>query len=130
VTTRSIDRKGVDIDVENNTVVVRVRGERCGSVLLERVAVSASARLSPRCLARLAESGTGLLIMSGGTRVPSATAMEQPCGDGDIDLADRAICLLGDEPLRVNLARSIVAMITAQLALLQRGRDVRPCPCR
>ena len=118
----------MDIDVENDTVVVRVRGERCGSVLLERVAVSASARLSSRCLARLAESGTGLLIMSGGARVPSAMAMEQPCGD--IDLADRAICLLGDEPLRVNLARSIVAKITVQLALLQRGRDVRPCPCR
>jgi CRISPR-associated protein Cas1 len=106
MTTLYIDRKGADINVENDTVVVRVQGERCGTVALkplERVVVSASARLATRRLARLAENGTGLLIMSGGKRAPSATLMGQPRGDIDLRIAQYA--LVNDEPLRAHLAR-------------------------
>jgi CRISPR-associated protein Cas1 len=63
MTTLYIDRKGAEIDVEGDTVVVRTDGERrCTIPLkpLERVIVASSARLTTRCLARLAENGTGL----------------------------------------------------------------------
>jgi CRISPR-associated protein Cas1 len=94
MTTLYIDRKGAEIDVESDTVVVRVDGERCGTVPLrplERVVVSASARLSTRCLARLAENGTGLLIISGSKRAPSATLMGQPSGDIELRMAQYAL---------------------------------------
>lgn len=55
MTTLYIDRKGAEIDVEGDTVVVRTDGERRGTIPLkplERVVVASSARLTTRCLAR------------------------------------------------------------------------------
>jgi CRISP-associated protein Cas1 len=127
MTTLYIDRKGAEIDVENDTVVVRIAGERCGTVPLkplERVVVFASAKLSTRCLARLAENGTGLLIISGSKRAASATLMGQPRGDVELRMAQYAF--VKDEPLRAHLSRGLVtAKITAQLALLRRAEESR-----
>jgi CRISP-associated protein Cas1 len=131
MTTLYIDRRGADIDVENDTVIVRLKGERCGTVPLrplERIVVSASAKLSTRCLARLAENGIGLLILPGGKRASSATLMGQPRGDTELRIAQYA--LVRDEPFRAYLARGLViAKITAQLAFLHQAAEKRgPSP--
>ena len=127
MTTLYIDRKGAEIDVEGDTVVVRTDGERRGTVPLkplERVVVASSARLTTRCLARLAENGTGLLILSGRQHLPAATLIGQP--NGDIALRMAQYALMADEAMRAHLARGfVVAKITAQAALLRRAEEAR-----
>ncbi|MCZ7659387.1 MAG: CRISPR-associated endonuclease Cas1 [Xanthobacteraceae bacterium] len=89
MTTVHIDHRGADVDVEGDRLVVRVAGERKGTLplkLLERVVVSGVARLSTRLVARLAERGIGLVLDRVG-RPLAATAFAPARADGALRLA-------------------------------------------
>jgi CRISPR-associated protein Cas1 len=82
MTTVHIDHRGADIDVDGDRLVVRVEGERKGTLplnLIERLVVSGVARLTTRLIAKLAERGVGLVLdrvgrKAGGTAVVAARA--------------------------------------------------------
>lgn len=127
MTTLYIDRKGADVDVDGGAVVVRVDGQRRSAVPLkplERVIVASSARLTTRFLARLAENGTGLLILAGLQHKPVATLMGRP--DGDVALRMAQYALSADEAGRAHLSqRFVLGKLSAQLALLRRMEETR-----
>jgi CRISPR-associated protein Cas1 len=108
MTTVHIDHRGADIDVDGDRLVVRVEGERKGTLPLnpiERLVVSGVARLTTRLIAKLAERGVGLVLdrvgrKAGGTAVVAARA------DRSLRLAQYDA--LFDSTARIELARPLV----------------------
>ena len=70
MSTLYVDRKDAEVELEGDTVVVRVDGDRQGTTpvaLLERVVVAgARNRIGTRLVSKLAELGIGLTVL--GTR--------------------------------------------------------------
>ena len=125
MTTLYIDHRGVDVDAEGDTVVVRAEGERRGTVPLrplERLIVASSARLTTRLLAKLAANGTGLLVLAGLKKAPSAALLGRPHGDTELRAAQ--FLLLDHEEARAALAKPLVASkIEGQRALLREAEE-------
>lgn len=108
MTTVHIDHRGADIDVEGDRLVVRVEGERKGTLpfnLIERVVVSGVARLSTRLIARLSDRGVGLVIDRIG-KSSNPVAMVAAHADRALRLAQYDA--LFDQAARVDLSRPLV----------------------
>lgn len=108
MTTVHIDHRGADIDVDGDRLVVRVEGERKGTLplnLIERLVVSGVARLTTRLVAKLAERGIGLVLDRVG-RGLGATAVVAARADRTLRLAQYDA--LADMPARLGLARPLV----------------------
>ncbi len=108
MTTVHIDRRGADIDIEGDRLVVRAEGERKGTLplnLIDRLVISNAARLTTRLIARLTERGIGLVIdRSGKPGRPTALLAARP---------DRALRLaqydaLFDATARIAFSRPLV----------------------
>src|SRR5204862_5650070 len=107
-TTIHIDHRGADVDVDSDRLVVRVEGERKGTLplnLIERLVVSGVARLTTRLLAKLAERGIGLVLDRVG-RGGGATAMVAARADRALRLAQYDV--LSDPLARLDLSRPLV----------------------
>lgn len=110
MSTLFIDRKGVDIDAEADTIVVRADGERRGTIPLrplERVVVKGTARLTTRLIARLMEQGIALTVLAGRAHQPAASFAAPGYGDTQLRLAQYALAL--DEPARARLSIGLIA---------------------
>lgn len=118
MTTVHIDHRGADVDLDGDRMVVRVEGERKGTLLLnliERLVVSGVARLTTRLLARLVERGVGLVLDRVG-RGAGVTAVAPRRADGPLRLAQYDI--LFDASARVELSRPLVR------DKIERGREL------
>ena len=120
MSTLFIDRRGAEVDVDSDIIVVRTGGEQTGRVPLaavERVVVRGKARLSTGLLTRLAERGVGLLVLGGRRHLPSARLSGGPGADAALRIAQ--VHLLDDEPRRRSIAgRILLAKITGQHRLI------------
>jgi CRISP-associated protein Cas1 len=108
MTTVHIDHRGADVDVDGDRLVVRVEGERKGTLplnLVERLVVSGVARLTTRLIIRLAERGIGLVLDRAGKGL-GATAVVAARPDRALRLAQYDA--LADLPARLALARPLV----------------------
>lgn len=123
-----IDRKDVELDVENGATVLRVAGTREGTVPLagiERLIVRGSATLSARLLAELWRQGVGLLVVSGRRNEPTARLLGRPHSDVRLRLAQYE--LMRNEEQRTLFAhRLVAAKLRGQLLLLRTAREQRP----
>lgn len=127
MTTLYIDRKDADLDLEGDTLVVRVAGERQGTAplgILERVVLRGSSRIASRVITKLAERGVGLLLLSGRMNAPSATLLGRPNGDSALRIAQ--VHLLQDEDARCELSLGLVrGKIAGQSRLLREAERER-----
>jgi CRISPR-associated protein Cas1 len=108
MTTVHIDHRGADVDVDGDRLVVRVEGERKGTLplnLIERLVVSGLARLTTRLVAKLAERGIGLVVDRVG-RSAGATPVVAARPDRTLRLAQYDA--LFDLSARVDIARPLV----------------------
>lgn len=108
LTTVHIDHHGADVDVEGERIVVRVEGERKGTLplnLIERLVVSGVARLTTRLVTRLAERGIGLVLDRVG-KGGGATAVVAARADRRLRLAQYDAQF--DLAIRLDLARPLV----------------------
>ncbi|WP_315783303.1 MULTISPECIES: CRISPR-associated endonuclease Cas1 [unclassified Bradyrhizobium] len=108
MTTVHIDQRGAEVDVDGDRLVVRVGGERKGTLplqLVERLVVSGVAHLTTRLLTRLAERGIGLVLDRIG-KGGSATALLSTRPDRATRLAQYDLLL--DAAGRLELARPLV----------------------
>ena len=114
-----IDHRNADIDVDGDRLVVRVAGERKGTVplrLVERVVVASSARLASRMITRLKSLGIGLVVA--GTRFGQG-AVGVVAASGDTARRLGQYELARDPARRLVVARELVARkIDGQAALL------------
>lgn len=109
MSTVHIDHRGADVDVDGDRIIVRVEGERKGTLplnLVERLVVSGMARLTTRLVAKLAERGIGLVLDRIGRRGSGARAVVAAHADRGLRLAQYDV--LFDPPARVDLARPLV----------------------
>jgi CRISPR-associated protein Cas1 len=136
-----LDRKGLALDVEANSLTVRLaspgspRGSGArgwGAVAtriplapLERVVVHGEATLSTRVLAALWRHDVGLLLLSGRHSEATARLVGRPHDDAMLRLEQYRRAL--DETVCRGAARRIVAAkLAAEARLLARARDLRP----
>src|SRR5438477_2232665 len=108
MTTVHIDHRGADVDVDGDRLVVRVEGERKGTLplnLIERLVVSGVARLTTRLVAKLAERGIGLVLDRVG-RGLGAIPVVAARADRALRLAQYDV--LVDISARLGLARPLV----------------------
>src|SRR5712691_12517785 len=118
MTTVHIDHRGADVDVDGDRIVVRVEGERKGTLplnLVERLVVSGVARLTTRLVAKLAERGIGLVLDRVGRRA-GATPVMPTRADGALRLAQYDV--LFDPAARLDLSRPLVR------EKIERGREL------
>jgi CRISPR-associated protein Cas1 len=109
MTTLFVDRNDADLDMDGDTLVVRVDGERKGTTpmrLLERVVVHGPARMTSRLLARLAELGVGVLVEKSRYRGGGVHVVGEAAGDRRLRLAQYQV--LTDTAARARLACPIV----------------------
>lgn len=128
MTTLYVDRSDADLDLEGDTLVIRVKGERQGTApvgVLERVVLRGSSRIASRVITKLAERGVGLLLLSGRNNAPAATLLGRPGGDSALRIAQAR--LLDDEPARQWLALGLVrGKIAGQARLLRQAQTEAP----
>jgi CRISPR-associated protein Cas1 len=108
MTTVHIDHRGADVDVDGDRIVVRVDGERKGTLplnLIERLVVSGVARLTTRLVAKLAERGIALVLDRVG-RSAGATSVVPARADRALRLAQYDV--LFDPAARLELSRPLV----------------------
>lgn len=124
MTTLYVDRKDADLDLEGDTLVVRVGGERHGTApigILERVVLRGSSRIASRVITKLAERGVGLLLLSGRNNAPAATLLGRPGGDSALRIAQ--VRILDDEEARRWLSLGLVrGKIAGQARLLRQAQ--------
>lgn len=109
MTTVHIDHRGADVDLEGERLVVRVEGERKGTLpmkLIERVVISGAARLTSRLVARLAERGVGLVLDRNGRE--GATTLV--CAQADKLLRLSQYPALHDKTARLEISCMLVRM--------------------
>lgn len=127
MSTLFVDRRGADVDAEGDTVVVRVEGERKGTIPLkplERVVIKGTARLTTRLLTKLVQHGIGLLVLGGRTKRPTAALIGSPSSDAILRLAQAN--LLRNEPARAAISQGLVSTkIKGQLAILRQAETCR-----
>ncbi|MCI4660329.1 MAG: CRISPR-associated endonuclease Cas1 [Neomegalonema sp.] len=131
MTTLYVDRRGVDLDLDGEAIVIRASEDRVGTAplrLLERVVIRAAARVTVRLLARLADRGIGVLLLSGRSKKPGTLLPARMAGDPALRLAQYAALL--DEPYRERVALLLVAgKIWRQIECLRTlagpGEDLR-----
>lgn len=129
MSTLIVDRRKADIEDDGDRLVVRVAGERIGTVPmapLDRVILPASARIGTRLLARLYDKGIGVLILSGRRRLPSVALQSRKAGDWQLQQSQ--LRAQDDPPLRDAVAASlIVAKLEGQARLLaELASDAKP----
>ena len=122
-----IDRRGAAVDLEGDTLVVRVDGRREGTAplgALSRVVVYGSAQFGTRLVARLAERGIGLVLLPGRASQP-ASVLCPARGDAARRIAQ--LRLLQDQPRRAALSLDLVrAKLSGQTRLLRRAERGLP----
>ncbi len=128
MTTFYIDRKGVDLDHESGTLVVRLAGQRIATLPLagtERVVIRGAERLSARLLAALWQRGISLVLLGG--RKGQVQAMQHGPAHGDAQIRLRQYALAQDPAARLRRARRLVlAKTTAQRLFLRTALVARP----
>lgn len=131
MTTLYVDRKDADLDVEGDTLVVRVNGERQGTAplrLLERVVLRGTAKIATRLVTKLAERGVSLLLLSGRSNAPAAILSGQPGGDTALRLAQYDLTR-NEEARRVmsvGIAHTKIAGQTRLLHSVMREKPSKP----
>jgi len=108
MTTVHIDQRGADVDVEGDRLIVRVDGERKGTLplnLIERLVVSGIARLSTRLVVKLVDRGIGLVLDRTGKNGVVASLIGTRA-DRAVRLAQYDILL--DAEGRLDLSRPLV----------------------
>lgn len=124
MTTLYVDRKGVSIRVDANTLVFQEAGERVGCVPLgplERVVLRGDVSLHASVLGRLGELGVGVVVLSGRKAEP-ALLMPRPHNDARRRLQQWQRAL--DDAFRLAVARELVQhKVRAQRRLLLERAD-------
>jgi CRISP-associated protein Cas1 len=118
MTTVHIDHRGADVDLDGDRIVVRVQGERKGTLplnLIDRLVDSGVARLTTRLVAKLAERGVGLVLDRVGRRA-GATPVVPTRADRALRLAQYDV--LFDLAARLELSRQLVRV------KIERGREL------
>ncbi|WP_170263638.1 CRISPR-associated endonuclease Cas1 [Blastochloris sulfoviridis] len=108
MTTVHIDQRGADVDIDGDRLVVRVDGERKGTLplnLIERLVVSGMARVTTRLMVRLADKGIGLVLDRVG-RTASATPLMATRADRALRLAQYDVLL--NPVARLDFSRPLV----------------------
>ena len=125
-----LDRKGLDIDVENGALILREKGERVRSVpltFLDRVVIRAEVSLTSSVLGELAHAGAETVVLSG--RHGRKVAKIEGARHNDARIRLRQYALFHDEVRRrIWAGRLLVSKIRAQiraLSLILRGRPDR-----
>ena len=120
MSTLVVDRRKADIEDDGDRLVVRVAGERIGTVPLaplDRVILPASARIGTRLLARLWRDGIGVLILSGRRRLPTVALQSRKAGDWRLQQAQ--LRALDDASFRDAVGRDLVgAKLAGQARIL------------
>lgn len=123
-----IDRKGAFLDHEPGVAVLRVDGERLGTVPLaavERLVVRGAGAVSLRLLAELWARRISLVVL-GGRKSEIVTLIHGPA-HGDADIRLRQYALFGDDTARRGRSkRLIAAKINAQRRVLREALAKRP----
>lgn len=132
MTSLYVDRRGADLELEGDTIVVRVDGKREGTAPLraiERVVVRNGGRLAARLVSRLNDRKIGLVLLPGRSGEP-ASILSPAAGDASLRLAQYA--LMGDAARRDQLSRDLVrAKISGQVRLLREAdRDAPSKPLK
>lgn len=120
MSTLYVDRRGAEIDLEGDTIVVRVDGQREGTAplrVLERVVVRGAAQIGTRLVSRLTERGIGLTLLPGRASAP-ASVLAPAKGDAALRLAQ--LELLQDSRRRAALSTDLVRTKLAHQARLLR----------
>lgn len=128
MTTLYVDRKDADLDIEGDTLVVRVNGERQGTAplrLLERVVLRGTAKIATRLVTKLAERGVSLLLLSGRANAPAAILSGQPGGDTALRLAQYDLTR-NEEARRVMSVGIVHTKIAGQTRLLHSVMREKP----
>ncbi len=123
-----LDRRGAVLDIEANSLVVRL-GERVATRIplapLERVVLRGEAMLSTRVLAALWRQDVGLLLLSGRHSEATARLVGRPHEDAALRLQQYRRALDG-EACRLAAHYIIAAKLAAEARLLARARALRP----
>lgn len=127
MTSLYVDRKGVEIRVDAETLVFREAGERVGCVPLrplDRIYLRGDVTLQASVLGKLGEHGIGVVVMSG--RKGEATLlMHRPHNDASRRIAQYRLSL--DPAKKLELARGFVlSKLDGQVALLRRLAHEQP----
>ncbi len=117
-----VDRRDAELDLAGETLVLRGGADAKSSMPLrpiERLVVGASAKLSSRLLARLAERGIGLLVLAGREKRPVTTLMSLRSNDPRLRLAQYDAAL--DALARAAVGRRLIeGKILGQAEFLKR----------
>lgn len=123
-----LDRKGLDLDVENGSLILREEGERIRSIpltFLDRVVIRANISLSSAVLGELSESGTETVVLSG--RQGRKVARIEGSRHNDARIRLRQYALFHDTTLRKRWAGRLVrSKIRSQARSLGTILKVRP----
>ena len=109
MSTLYVDRRQVDLDVEADTIVMRIDGARQGTAPLGtivRIVIKGGGKLSTRLLSKLAERGIALFVLGSRNREPTAAMLASPSGDGALRVSQYR--LSQDEQGREALSAAIV----------------------
>jgi CRISPR-associated protein Cas1 len=123
-----LDRKGLVLDVEANSLTVRLGGvvaTRIPLAPLERVVVHGEATLSTRVLAALWRHDVGLLLLSGRHSEATARLVGRPHDDALLRL-EQYRRALDEAACRTAAHRIVAAKLAAEARLLARARALRP----
>lgn len=127
MTSLYVDRKGVSLEVDADTLVFRENGSRIGTVPLgplERVFLRGDVTLKASALGKLGQRGVGVVILSG--RKGEATLlMHQPHNDASRRLKQYQVAQ--DPVNRLELARIVTeSKLKRQLAYIREQRELQP----
>ena len=127
MTSLYVDRRGADLELEGDTIVVRVDGKREGTAPLraiERVVVRNGGRLATRLVSRLNDRKIGLVLLPGRSGEPAAI-LSPAEGDAALRLAQYA--LIGDPGRRDRLSCDLIrAKLAGQARLLRKADQNAP----
>lgn len=123
-----IDRKGTHLDWEHGALVVRLGGERIGTLPLaaaERLIVRGAESLSTKLMAALWSRNITLVLLGG--RTGRLQAIQHGPAHGDSQIRLRQYALAQSSAIRLQRARRIVlAKTMAQRLLLRQALALRP----
>jgi len=128
VATLYLDRKGLDLDVENGVLILREGGERVRSVpltFLDRVVIRAEVSLTSSVLGELARAGAETIVLSG--RHGKKMARIDGIRHNDVRIRLRQYALFHDATLRRLWAgRLVSSKLKSQARALRTILRVRP----
>jgi len=128
MTTLYVDRKNADVELDGDTLVIRVDGVRHGTAplrSLERVVLRGTSKISTRAITKLAERGIALLLLSGRKNAPAAMLTAPSAGDSSLRISQYE--LMKDETARQWLSAGLVrTKVASQMQLLSRQDASKP----